>query len=241
MTKITYDGVRLWEKFTIGNLRRPLPEFRPSMSEVQGADGMLFDGVTLGTRTVSFDIVAIAKNVNALQSAARQIASIVSARKPLELIIHDERDDDGTQLVRYAVPTGTFDADEFRKLGKWHLSFVQPDPYLYGKHRSVVMAANVQKKIDAGGNAPAWPKAVSKPTGSSYTFEAVGGDHLTFKASFNGSRTLTLDASKQTAKLSGNLSSGDGLTVGSRFFPLEGKMTLTATRKTTVTWRERWI
>ena len=236
---VKYNGTDLSRLFTITEINRPSPEFRNAGTVVEGADGEAFDSLTIGPRECSFVMIATKLNATQRQTMARRLMAVMSVREPKALTFSDEVDGDGNQLVRYAVPTGAFDAQEFIKAGKWTCRFKQHDPYLYGKSRSVVLKPNQAQKISVGGNAESWFAASSKPTGSSYTL-SNGSRYIRFEASFDGSGTLMLDARAQTARLSSG-SNVRGIIAGSRFFVLRGTMTLTATSTTTLSWHERWL
>ena len=237
---MTFNGYDFSRDFIPLCDSRPLPEFRDTSTVVSGADGESFDGLTVGTREFTITLVAVNKEPKALQTCARTLMDVLAVRSPKAFTFSDERDSDGTQLVRYAVPTGAFDAQEFIKAGKWTCRFKQHDPYLYGKSRSVVLKPNQAQKISVGGNVPTWPTVTSKPSGSYFTISDGSNRYVKFAAAFNGSTTLTLDFEKSRASLSASLT-GSGLLVGSRFFEIDDTVELKATSTTTVSWHERWL
>ena len=238
MIKVAFNGLLLNGPFTVGNIRRPLPEFRVASSTVDGADGDVFEGQTVGPRRVLFDILATGGTDAELQDAARTLLGALLVRRPVPLTFSDEVEDK-YQLVRYAVPTGAFDAKEFRRMGRWSCELVQPDPYLYGKPRSVVIEAGKTVAVDAGGNAPAWPVASAAVTGDHYLVRIPGGQGVRFAAAFTGEK-VTVDMGRMTVRTSSPVE-GDGLQIGSRFFALSGTTKVTASHRTTIEWRERWI
>lgn len=242
MTKVSFDGVVLNDKFLVGNIKRPMPEFRSTSTTVEGRDGDEFDSITVGTRRCSFTVVAARKTEKALQDAARTLAAILSVRKPVKLTFSDERDKDGNQLVRYAVPDGAFDADSFKSLGKWDCEFVMHDPYLYGKSRSVVLKANQAQKIQAGGgdNIGMFPVAVSNPRGTTYTLGIKDGQGVTIKAPFAGEE-LRVDFARERITINPAIANAEGIQTRSRFFSLSGTMNLISNNQTTLTWTERWL
>lgn len=259
MITVSYDGVRLNDTFYVLDIKRPLPEFKPVTTVVNGADGEEFDGLTIGPRECSMTLVVKTRTARGIQDAAREVMRMLAKREPARLRFSDELDPDGTGLYRLAVPYGSFDVSEFMHAAKWEVKFKSPNPYLYGKSRSVVLNKNREQTIKVGGNAESWPKVTSNPTASSYTITVVGGEHVTYKAAFGG-RKLTIDMHRQTAKVSGSASGtigvvqdfaaavsaalgGDnsGLQTGSRFFSISGTVKLKASAKSEVTWRERWL
>lgn len=240
METVTFNGVDISALFMVADMSRPLPEFRDSSTTVEGADGDSFDALTIGPRECSFTVISAHRTMRELQDDARELMAVLAVREPKPLTFSDERDRDGVQLVRYAVPTGSFDAQEFVRAGQWTLRFRQHDPYLYGKPRSVVLAANEAQRVDVGGNAPAIPLATTAPRASSYLLRS-GSGYISYFAPFDGNSTLTLDFAELTARLSPALEGAKGLQTGSRFFEFAGVTSLFATAQTTVSWTERWL
>ena len=241
MTTVKFNGTNLSKLFIIGNQSRPLPEFRDASSTVDGRDGDIFESLTVGPREVSFELVCKGKSPKEIQDAARTLMDLFTVRKPRPLTFSDEVDDDGNQLVRYAVPTGSFDSQEFIRAGRWRCRFRQHDPFLYGRERSVVVKAGQAKKVDAGGNTPAWPTASAVvASGTEYRLGLAGGKYVKYAAAFSG-QEMNIDMSAQTAKPKPAISGADGLQKGSRFFSIDGTVTFEASHTTTVSWRERWL
>lgn len=236
MERVTFNGVNLSARFVIADIKRPLPEFRDTSSTVEGMDGEFFDALTVGPRECSFSVVAAHKSASELQTLARELMALMTVRKPSALTFSDEVDKDGFQLTRYAVPTGSLDAEEFIKAGRWTFTFKQHDPYLYGKQRSVVLKANAAQKVEIGGNAECYPTATSYASGSYYKLSS-GNYSVRFDGPLSG--LLTVDFAAQ--KVSNASSSAAGLHTGSRFFAFSGTMVLTASHQTTLKWRERWL
>lgn len=242
---VKYNGVKLTDLFIVGEQKRPLPEFRVSTTAIEGVDGESFDGMTIGLRECSFTVTAISKTKRGLQDAARVLASALSVREPKRLVFSDEKDPDKNQLFRLALPTDSFDSREFIRAAQWTCRFVQPDPYLYGKERSIVLRSHTPKQVDTGGNTYAWPTAVAtfkSKGGNSSEYEFwVNNDKVVFRAPWAKGAKLTVNAKNQLVRLSPAASGAKGLQTGSRFAPMEGRVTLYATAPTTVTWRERWL
>lgn len=237
---VTFNGQRLNDWFGVSNPKRPLPEFRVVTSGIEDMDGDNFDGITVGKRTCSFEVAVKDKTRQGLQDAARKLMSVFTVRKPAKLTFSDEKDADGIQLVRYAVPTGQFDADTFYSVGKWSCAFEQADPHLYGKERSVFIAANSSSTFGVGGNAEVFPKVVAKTSGSSYRITRQGGNFIQYEGNL-GNKTLTLDFDKQTCALAPSDANARGLNVNSRFFEFKDQMTISVTAPTTINWTERWL
>lgn len=224
---------------------RPFPEFKASTSTIDGADGEWLDAQTIGRREFTITLVTTdaVKSSLDIQALARDIGRVLMVREPKDFTFSDELDpnDKKTQLVRKAVPTGTFDVEEFAKAGRWTCRFKMPDPFLHGKKHVEIVNDGTQRTYQVGGNAPAKLKAtaISKDGKPSYQLIAQNGS-IVYKANFTGEQTITLDFEKQTAKVTGNI--GDGLTTGSVFFPWEGTMTVKSIgANTTLTWWERWL
>ena len=247
--KVVFNGYNLTSKFTLmDDLARPLPDFRHAASEIDARDGLEFESLTVGMRECSFSLAANGKTQEALQRLWRELADKLLVRKPVALKFSDEKDKYGTQLVRYAVPSGTPDIQEWVRTGVMKLTFEQPDPYLYGREHSVRLAANTLKKINAGGNASAPFEAVmSIPQGSGSARIRDNGSDGKSEVRMVGvlldsgaNRTVTFDSKKLSVSVSPS-SCNLGLETGSRFFDLDGIRYLKASAPTTLTWRERWL
>ncbi len=236
--KISYNGVNLSRDFECFVTSRPMPEFIADTSTVPGLDGEEFGSLTIGTRECEIQVIALDRaSSEEIQQAARTLMAALAVREPSKLVLGDEKDRDGNQLHRLAVPIGSFDMEEFVRAGRWTLRFKQFDPYLHGKSRSMQFSGSTV--IETGGNAESWPVIESTPTGSSYTISG-NGKHVTYAAPFNGSTRITMFTKAQTCRLSSDIG-GEGIQVGSRFFPLQGTMTLSASSPTTISWDERWL
>lgn len=231
---VSFNGVTLSDVGVVGELLRPLPEFRPSATTISGRDGDVFDGITVGPRECGFTLTALDRSTSGLQAFARSLMYVLAVSEPAALTFTDELDSDGNQLTRYAVPTGAFDFESFVRAGRWPLRFVQHDPYLYGKERSDILPANSYKEVNFGGNAPVYPIATATPSSGTYTINNTAR-HVTLKGSYG--TQLTLDFAAQTIDTDGSCS----LQTGSRFFPCRGTMQMRATAQTTLEWAERWL
>lgn len=247
METITYNGVDLTApldstkpKLVVTEVNRPLVSFESTATKVDGADGEYFDMLQVGVRECSFALVATKLTQRERQLMARKLAGVLAVRNPRRLCFSDERDTSGNQLARLAVPDGVFDAEEFIRAGKWTMRFKQHDPYLYGKSRSVVLKTNQPQKVQTGGNAEAWPLASANPDGSTYTLGIQNGKGIVIKASFAG-KSLFIDFAKERVSIKPNATGAAGIQTNSRFFPLQGTMTLVASAQTTLTWTERWL
>ena len=239
--KVRYGGVNLDEQFECIVTKRPLPEFRASSSNVYGVDGEVFEGVNYGTREITIAVYALDKKRRGIQRAARDLMSILATHEEKKLVIGDERDFDGNQLYRKAVPSGTFDFEQFIHAGKWEVTFKQFDPFLYGRERvEQLMRLNQWQSFSAGGNVEAWPVIKAKPIGNTFTIEKYGGEHITFNGNIAG-KTLIINTKRQVVKVEPEITTGEGLQLGSRFFSIEGGVALRANCTVVVSWDERWL
>ena len=239
--KIRYGGVNLHDKFECTVVKRPLPEFRATGSAISGVDGEIFESVNYGTREVVISVYAIDRTRRGIQYAARDLMSILNTHEEKYLCLGDERDEDKNLLYRKAVPSGTFDFQQFIHAGSWEIKFKQFDPFLYGKERvEQLMTLNQWHSFSAGGNVEAFPIIKAKPIGNTFTIEKYGGEHITFKGDISG-KMLTINMFKQTVKVDPTITTGDGLQIGSRFFSIDGGVALRANCTTVVTWYERWL
>lgn len=240
--KVRYGGVNLDEQFECIVTKRPLPEFRASSSNVYGVDGEVFEGVNYGTREITIAVYTLDKKRRGIQRAARDLMSILATHEEKKLFIGDEIDKDGNELYRLAVPSGTFDFEQFIHAGKWEITFKQFDPYLYGKDRVERLRANQMLAINSGGgeNVEAWPVITATPTSNTFTLQKLGGEHITFKGAIAGKK-LTVNMRRQIVKVEPDITTGEGLQLGSRFFSIEGAVGITANCPAEIAWTERWL
>ena len=239
--RMKFGSYVLSDDFNCLCVSRPLPEFRPTATQVDGADGSVFDEMTLGTRGFTIRLVSRAGQTRKERhEAVTKLARALLVREPTRFIFTDENDPSGNQLYRMAVPTGAVDVEEFVRNGTWTVEFVQHNPYLYGKENTLVLKANQSAKVKVGGNANAYPLLTAKPTGDTYWLKDNNGNWLKFGGPFKNS-TLHGNFAKLTLKLDPSVSGAKGLLAGSVFFDFEGTMHVKASHKTTLTWRERWI
>lgn len=240
MLEMKFNGYRFNAKFKAFCDSRPLPDFVGTSTKVEGADGELFEHQAIGTREFEITIIALDKSAKALQTLARELTGVLAVRSPKPFAFSDEVDKDGNQLVRYAIPDGVFDSEDFVRSGRWTGRFKQYDPYLYGKYRSVVLKANQAQTVNTGGNAQAWPTAVSNPSGSMYTLGIDGGRGIAIAAPFSGQQ-ITINFERERITCYPAIANASGIQTGSRFFPLNGSMKLKSNNKTTLSWTERWL
>lgn len=238
--KIKYGGVNLDEQFECIVTKRPLPEFRATGSTIYGVDGEDFEGVTYGTREITIAVYVLDKKRKGIQRAARDLMEILATREEKKLYIGDEFDFDGNKLYRKAVPVGTFDFEQFIHAGKWEITFKQFDPFLHGKERVERLRSNQLWAFNTGGNVEAWPVVTATPTSNTFTLQKLGGEHITFKGAIAGKK-LTVNMKKQTIKVEPEITSGEGLQIGSRFFSIEGAEGVTSNCPAEISWTERWL
>lgn len=256
---VSFGGHVLTKKFVVTDVKRPLPDFRAESTRVAGRHGESFDDATVGTREVSFMLVyAGGRKATAqdIQDAARTLADVLLTRVERKLVFSDEKTRKGKQLVRYAVPIGSFDVEEFIRAGRWTCRFVQYDPFLYNDEtKPLKLAAKTKKDVVIGGNAPTYLTVTVKPPSGAKEFwikNASANRGVYFKADFDGKATLTLDfeTGKATLSNAGGVTKIGGLATGSRFFAVGGSETmakaatavkLEASHACTLKWRERWL
>ena len=241
MTAVTFNGTDLTNRFIVGDQKRPLPEFRVSTMQVDGADGEVYGGSTIGPRFLSFRVTSIGRTPRQLQDDAKFLMALLAVRQPTALTISDERTEGNVQLVRYAVPTGSFDADEYVRAGSWSLQFVQPDPYLYGTEHTQSVASGSTVSISVDGNAPAeWTVTATPSSGAtSYTFE-YGTKKVVFDGTFDGTKAISVNSRTGTVSTG---AVGNGLTNATTIEPVgPGTVELKSSSGTaTFRWRERWL
>ena len=241
MTAVTFNGTDLTNRFIVGDQKRPLPEFRVSTMQVEGADGEVYGGSTIGPRFLSFRVTSVGRTPRQVQDDAKFLMALLAVRQPTELSISDERSPGDTQLVRYVVPSGSFDMDEYVRAGSWVLQFIQPDPYLYGHTYTQSVASGSTVEIFVDGNAPAeWTVSAVPNSGATlYTFE-YGTKKVVFDGVFDGAKAISVDSRTGTVRTG---AVGNGLTNATTIEPVgPGTVELKSSSGTaTFQWRERWL
>ncbi len=250
--KVRFNGVRLDEGFDVLVTSRPLPDFKASTTSIDGVHGEQFDSLALGTRECEVQLIAPDKGRDRLQFEARRLGKVLMVDEPKWLVFGDERDKEGNQLHRKAVPTGVPSWEEFMEAGRLTVRFLQPDPFLYGKDRTAIINPNEKVKVRVGGNAPAWPVFRTEMTApATYVLQNMGeGMHLKYRpvreclvrVNMRSHKVFEdeLEAWSVHAGTTPNYT-GEGLALGSRFWSVEGRVNLKANCVTKMTWTERWL
>jgi hypothetical protein len=118
-------------------------------------------------------------------------------------------------------------------------------------------------EVDAGGNAPSFPVAVSTPISATPIYQLVkyapngmdiaaqvvyDAQYLdgSYGSAFKGTNPIEVDMEEQAVTITRHLSDATkavkGLRTESRFFALEGKQKIESPfSMSTVTWTERWL
>ena len=241
--RMKYGDYVLTDDFICIIKSRPLPEFKPTSTQVDGADGESFDALTLGTRTFAIEVVFKPEQTRKKRyELARKLAGELLTREPKRFIFSDENADDGTQLYRMATPSGIVDIETFVNAERWTITFDQKDPYLYKVITRSVKLTRDWKVVNVYGNAPTFPIAkCAKPSGKRYALVASDVGVIEYDAPFSGSNLLTIDFANQTVKTENAIQGADGITLNSRFFEFSGTLLMCASDLTTLTWRERYI
>lgn len=240
MIKVKYNGTVLNDTFWVSNISRPSAPFDVETSKVQGMDGTVLDSLTYGERKCSFMLTLYDGSDRSLQDARRELMKLFAVRKPKWLTFSDERDPDGKQLRRLAVPDGTFDYDGFKRLGEWKVSMTQPDPYLYGDKADPNLKANRAKTINLKGE-EVYPTIEMFPKSgrtAAIEFEDVnGGRKVTVIPNTTFRNPVEIDMEKLS------VSAKDAVTLGtsSVMFPLTDGMKVRCNVDATMHWRERYL
>jgi predicted phage tail component-like protein len=119
---ITIDGTVLNTQFRISEIKRPFPPFNAQSVEIDGRDGSVLKGVSLGTRSVSFRLWSFSQDHNYMYTQFQMLLELLVTSFEHQLIFSDE-----LGLVRTVTLVSELDFDEYVERGSILLEFVMYD------------------------------------------------------------------------------------------------------------------
>ena len=240
-TQVVFDGFELSRHFAISNLKEGLLPRSIATTEVPGRDGSIFTGATLMAKTIGMTLTTLAKTVEGRQSEARMLAAIlaVDEPKPLRLSI-----DNG--LYYMAIPSSEGEAARYRNATVFEVSFLVPDPVMYGTGKVVTVPSGGSVTFEVGGTYPTKPvvsaPAAANGSGGFWRVRMEDGSYLLATIP-NGVSTapVVADCEARTLRVNNDVAllvpSADWLTLS----PGEHTLEMTGTGAATVTFTERWL
>lgn len=238
---VTFNGTTLTNSYTVSDLRRSLLPRNLGSETVPGADGALFTGATIGTRTVTMTLTVRAATAAARETAARTLASTLDVDEPKPLSISI---DGGLYLM--AMPESGGDADRYRHATSFQVTFTAFDPVMYGEERTYTVPSGGSVSVTVAGTYPTMPtitaaSAVRNSTLGQWRITLDNGDYLAATLPTANATAVTADCAKRVLTVAGNVAlmppDGDWLVLT----PGTHTLTMSGTGAATVKFRERWL
>ena len=143
-----FDNHELSELFTVErHVIRRLPTWEPNLVDVPGMSGAIYAGTRALPTTVEMDLYFLSEDRHQRQVDIRTLASYLAVDEPKALVLGDEGG-----LWRKAVPQLEQPITAYLNADAVHLTFICPDPWLYGLTRTCPLSASTIVRV--GGTAP---------------------------------------------------------------------------------------
>lgn len=210
--------------FVDEDIREPLlPEIKHSTTDVPGEDGMLFNGLSLGTRVIEIDIRIIRENRRALNELIPFLASKLFSRTPSRLYT---RLHSGEYYI--AVLSGAVDIEKWLGTGFATLTFIAYSPARYCDNRISAALSTSAKTVEIKGTYPTKPLAsIDVRASCSYLAitDVTTGETMRSERSFSSGNRVVFDCERKVALLYATASATTAtkipITMQSRWFELQ--------------------
>lgn len=239
-TKVAFNGIDLTESYNVSDLRTSLLPRRVATQSVAGRDGTVYMGASMEERTVTLTLTAKGRTPADLQEAARALAAALAVDEPAPLALSI---DDGRYWM--AVPESGGDAARYVNHTSFEVTFIVPDPVMYGAERTVTVPSGGSATFEVGGTYPAMPvvsaQAAKNGPNGYWRLMREDGDFMLVRLPDNNARVLVADCAQRILTVSGVVAL---LEPESDWLVLEPglhTLTMTGTGAATVTFRERWL
>lgn len=235
-----FDGHDICELFTVAyHMSRRLPEWEPTLIDVPGRTGAVFGGTRARPIEIKMTLCPLAKGREERQEALRTLAAWLAVDEPKALFLGDEGG-----RHRLAVPTGEIEIEPYLDADTTEVTFVCPDPRLFGEVRTVAVGTT-ETALLVSGTAAAMPviEATATPDGTgTWKIVNVGtGDYMQVSLTTGASHAVTFDCEARTLTVDGNVAmlapTCDWLTLE----PGENELKVSiGTGTANVAWRDVW-
>lgn len=245
---IFFDGHDLGSIFVVdGEVTRTLTPWEPTLIDVGGMDGRLVGGTHAAALEVKVRLHAMDGTRGQRQERLRTLAAWLAVDGPRALSLADEGG-----RYRMALPTGAPSVTPHINGDTVEVTFVCPDPILYGEPKTVTVPGTGTKSLTftVGGTAPTRPTvAVSVVNDEADTYWKMAlddGSYVVYYPVYSGAPStdaVTIDCG---ARVMRHGSAVIALPLAADWIELTpGEHTLTisgtaASGDATVTYRERW-
>lgn len=243
---VLFDGHCLSDLFTVEyHMERSLQKWAPNVIEAPAAIGALFGGTQAQPVTITMQLYTFEKTRDERQEALRTLAGWLAVDSPRVLQLADE----GGRW-RYAIPDEDTPIEAFLNAESVQISFICPDPRLWGKRRTVTCPKDGSVTFSVGGTAPSMPTVTTtvaaSAEGQQWTLTLEDGTFLLYQPTYTGalqSRALAIDCAERTLTVDGTTKMLSPLADWLTLAP--GEHTLTMGGEATggsasIAWHEMW-
>lgn len=122
---IALDGIVLNDRYSISDIHRPWPKVNVMTEEVEGRDGDVVTGLTLGPRSVSFRLWAFGADHELLMGSFAWLMELLTEEPEHRLSFGDE----GGLVRVVTLQSYEPDYDEYAERVSMQLDFTMHDPY----------------------------------------------------------------------------------------------------------------
>lgn len=207
---LTFDGHDIGAAYAVErHATRTLSSWEPNLVDVAGRIGALYAGTRALPAQVTVDIYALGSTREARQAEMRTLADWLAVDEPKTLTLGDE-EVNSVQLTRKAIPTGESMQEAYLSADHAEVTFVCPDPRLYGA-TGVVGRINAQNgatiSVTVGGTAPTEPMLAGTATGNSaglWKLVDETGAGIYYAIPDGTSYAFVADCANRTLTLNGN-------------------------------------
>lgn len=238
---VTFDGHRLNDLFFVGDVDVGLPEFAPDVDERHGR-GSVVRSTRMGSLELSVRLVAKPVQGARPRESVSKLLSWLDVDGPRPLTLSS----DGG-LVRMCVPRGA-PTPEGEYYDDLTVTFLQPDPLLFGEERSVTVPSGGSASFVVGGDAPTWPKVAGQSVTRDSSTQLWGirldeGDFMRVKLPTSSAQSVLIDCDEDAGgvRVAGVTSM---LTLDSDWWELSPGTHAVRNElgggSCVVSWRERW-
>lgn len=163
---LTFDGHDIGANYAVErHATRTLASWEPSLVDVPGRSGQLYAGTRALPAQLVFDIYATAETREGRQAEMRTLAGWLAVDEPKHLTLGDENG-----LYRLAIPTGEGIQEAYLNADHAEVTFICPDPRLYGLEQFYLFDTDTSGTVTVGGTAQTAPTIRANATGGADGF-----------------------------------------------------------------------
>ena len=238
---IVFDGHNFNDLFYVGEVNVGLPEFVTDATERVGGNGSMFRSIRVGTLSISVQMVAKPLRGRDVRESLSTLLSWLDVDGERPLYLSNDRG-----LRRMVVPNGAPSIGDAEWNDRVTVEFLQLDPMLYGKERTVTVPSGGSVTFNVGGDASTQPSiaaqsAVRNGTSRTWGIRLDDGDYLRVAIPTSSATPVEIDCKERTCRVGGAVTIP---TIDSDWFVLApGTHTVrndVGSGACALTWTERW-